>query len=307
MRMRTISDRRRRTRKKNMQTQRRTRGTTTSDFGKGRTRLSRIAPVRLSLTRMFSPGTSGVLVSSVRIAGACAVLCAFSACGRNSPPSPAREYMLEQASGVELGMALSEVRKARNVIVDENGVWESLDRYRNTSFVFEGMPLWSSSESRRLQAVVIDRLTPVADTSRRRTLESIRARWDRVAGPPTDSVAFWSPSFSTGGDYRRTLIFWCRSDVLLLLMYPSDHDGERDRYSLVRAVIQNPDFELASGYGIPYDDMDCSGRSRVREQAATQRDEGRSRSSDFSRVDHMGYGRRGSKVSGARPFVKPRQ
>jgi hypothetical protein len=172
--------------------------------------------------------------------------------------------MLEQASGVELGMTAAQVRKARaNAVVDENGMWESLDRFRSTAFVFDTGSIWRGSH-RSIQAVIVDQLIPVADTSQRlRAVGSIGAVWNRVAGPPTDSLEFWSPSFSPEQRSRTRLVFWCRPDALLLLIYDPGPGVRRDRYSLVRAVVQTPDFELASGYRIPYSDVNCSSQTRV--------------------------------------------
>ena len=192
------------------------------------------------------------------------LLTALAGCGTDSSRE-GREYMLEQASGVKLGMTLGEVRQARGeVIVDENGVWESLDRYRSTSFVFDATPGWHGSLN-ALKAVVVDRLVPVADTSvGRRTRDSIRGVWDRVAGPPEDSLQFWSPPTSPEGGNQTKLVFWCRPDALLLLLYEPDHRTPRGRLSLIRAIIQSPEFKLASGYGIPYHEVRCRPNTRSR-------------------------------------------
>lgn len=192
----------------------------------------------------------------LRIRAACALLLMSSGCSRDS--GYGGEYMLDQASGVELGMTFAEVQEARGrVIVDENGVWESLDRFRSTSFVFGAGPVWRGSLN-SLEAVVIDRLMPGTDTiQRRRTHDSIRAVWNHAAGPPTDSLQFWSPSFSPEQANLMKLVTWCSPDALLLLIYEVDHGIHRGRSSMVRAIIQNPNFKLAHGYGIPYQQMRC--------------------------------------------------
>ena len=69
-------------------------------------------------------------------------------------------------------------------------------------------------------------------------------------------MLFSTPSFSPKGPITQKLIFWCRPEAVLMLIYnpfPAEYTG----HSLVRAIVQTPEYELHRGYRIPYEQIRC--------------------------------------------------
>jgi hypothetical protein len=180
-----------------------------------------------------------------------------SGCDPESQPLAGSQYMRPEASGAALGMTLHQLRSVRpHVIVDEEGARESLDRVRTNSFVFQPDPTGASTRG-PLQAVITDRLSPTDSTGYYQEIRSQTNAWRRVAGPATDSLRFVGPAIPGLETITYKVVFWCRPDGLLMLIYPTLHTDQTARYFLIRSIVQKPTFQLPPGHGIPYQRIKC--------------------------------------------------
>jgi hypothetical protein len=187
-----------------------------------------------------------------------AIVLSALGCGDRSPQPTGSTYVLHQASGAQLGMTASELGRARpNVVIDENGVWESVDRFHSNSYIFAREPVWTGLRS-SIRAVIINRTVPAADSSKvGQEVQSIVAVWMTVAGPPTDSIQLDSRVLSADWAMTQKLVYWCRPDALLMLIHHSNPHQYIGKHSLVRTIVQAREFRLPSGYGIPYTQIHC--------------------------------------------------
>jgi hypothetical protein len=198
------------------------------------------------------------MILRARVVATALILTATTGCGDHSHRLETSAYVLQQAAGARLGMTMSELTQVRpKLIEDENGLWESVGRFRTNSYVFAEGPIWRGFQG-TLKAIIIDRtVLPVDSAAVAQQVLSTLTTWSGVAGAPTDSLTYNTPAFSRGRRIRQKLTIWCKSDALLLLVYESSPQAIKG-HTLVRAIIQSPEYRLPAGYGIPYHEIRCN-------------------------------------------------
>lgn len=149
------------------------------------------------------------------------------------------EYMLPQASGAELGMRWSDLRRARpRAIRDSYAVWEYLGDTASNAYYFApaGGPLQPGSTRGALVAVVMEQ--SIADSARYRArIEEISSYWQRTTGVISRTDETRVP--------ETVVRSWQLRDLVLELLYHQESPMPGRGWRL-QAVVRSSHAEIAS-------------------------------------------------------------
>lgn len=181
------------------------------------------------------------------------VLCISGAACTRHPDARSKltgdQYMLSQALGVELGMTWRQLRQARpNSLVDDAMIWEQVSASQNNSYLFGEEPeeVRRGNITGRLYAIVMNTAVPSdARSAYDSAVAGIRAKWESLAGPPTDTLHYFVEMPGTQRPLMKRLMVWSLPEKSLMLQYDDAPSSSSGATRLIRAVVYHPNVDVS--------------------------------------------------------------
>jgi hypothetical protein len=183
------------------------------------------------------------------------------ACGAESRPLVGSDYMLEQASGLALGMTWAEVHRLRPAAFrDSYSVKEAVADHSDNLFYFgKGGEVESGATTGTLQAIVMERSFPVTDSAEyERHVRSVAERWSATTRQEPE-VFYDTLNFPPGfKPLRRRILRWRGDSIVFLLLHEAEPSRSAHNWLLFRAIVRCPGVTLPETKGLKLNKEDST-------------------------------------------------
>lgn len=175
------------------------------------------------------------------------------ACSAEPRMYKAGEYMLDQASGVQLGMPWREVHRLRPAaFVDSYSVRESvMPTTENVYYFGDGAGIEPGATLGTLKAVVMEKSLSVVDSAEyNKAVQTVADRWSTITHrePEVFHRTLGGPSGFPPLKVR--VLRWRSGSIVLLLVHGAEPNATDSRSTLFRAIVQCSGVSLPETQGL---------------------------------------------------------